>query len=341
MNRIPDSENAKRTGNASAACGMPEGARETDLLDSFSRAVQAVVDIVAPSVVSLAVELPSPNGRERGTGGGSGVVFAPDGYLLTNSHVASGAKSIRVTFADGETMPGTLVGDDPATDLAVVRAGASGLPHATLGDSGVVRPGQLVIAIGSPLGFESTVSTGVVSSPGRSLRSKAGRLIENVIQHTAPLNPGNSGGPLVDSRGHVVGINTAIIAGAQGIGFAVPSDTANWVLTRLMTKGKVERAWLGIAGSDRDVPRRAARHFGIHGPRALAVASVEPSGPAAAAGILKNDLIVAIEGRELSGVDDLLRFLTEWPVGREVTLDVIRGRERVPVRVVPGEAPSR
>jgi S1-C subfamily serine protease len=232
------------------------------------------------------------------------------------------------------------VGDDPATDLAVVRAGAAGLPHATLGDSGVVRPGQLVIAIGSPLGFESTVSTGVVSSPGRSLRSKSGRLIENVIQHTAPLNPGNSGGPLVDSRGRVVGINTAIIAGAQGIGFAVPSNTANWVLTRLMTKGKVERAWLGIAGSDRDVPRRAARHFGISVPRALAVASVDPDGPAAAAGILKNDLIVAIEGHDLSGVDDLLRFLTEWPVGREVTLDVIRGRERVPVKVVPREAPS-
>lgn len=321
-------------------CSLPPGAGETDLLDSFSRAVQGVVDVVAPSVVSLTVEHQASNGRDRG-GSGSGVVFAPDGYLLTNSHVVSGATSIRVTFADGETMAGTLVGDDPATDLAVVRAGAAGLPHAAFGDSGVMRPGQFVIAIGSPLGFESTVSTGVVSSPGRSLRSREGRLIENVIQHTAPLNPGNSGGPLVDSRGRVVGINTAIIAGAQGIGFAVPSNTAQWVVTRLMTRGKVERAWLGIAGSDRSVPRRAARHFGITVPRAMAVASLDPEGPAAAAGILKNDLILAIEGHELAGVDDLLRFLTEWPVGQEVTLDVIRGRERVPVRVVPREAPSR
>ncbi|HEY7728958.1 MAG TPA: trypsin-like peptidase domain-containing protein, partial [Candidatus Eisenbacteria bacterium] len=187
-----------------APCAVPDGASETELLDGFSRAVQRVVASVAPAVVSLAVEFRDARGRPRG-GSGSGVVIAPDGFLLTNSHVVSGARSIRASFADGETLEGVLVGDDPATDLAVVRAGGSGLPHATFGDSAAVRPGQLVIAIGSPLGFESTVSTGVVSSPARSLRSKEGRLIENVIQHTAPLNPGNSGGPLVDSRGRVVG----------------------------------------------------------------------------------------------------------------------------------------
>lgn len=320
----------------------PPDAAATAHLDDFSRAVQSVVDAISPAVVSLEVRLEGdgPNGRPRG-GSGSGVLFAPDGYLLTNSHVASGAREIRVTFADGETHLGTLVGDDPATDLAVVRAAVAGVPHAELREAPPLRPGELVVAIGSPLGFDATVSTGVVSSSARSLRSREGRLIDNVIQHTAPLNPGNSGGPLVDSRARVVGINTAIIAGAQGMGFAVSARTAHWVVTRLMTRGHVERSWLGLAGSDRGVPRRLTRHLGRAVDRAVAVASVDPDGPAAAAGLFRGDLLVAIGDTEIAGVDDLHRFLTDWPVGEPVQVEVVRGGERVPLTIVPAPLPSR
>ncbi len=321
-------------------CILPPGAPESGVLDAFSHAVRAVVDAVSPAVVSLEVRGVDARGRPRG-GSGSGVVFAPDGYLLTNSHVASDAREIRVTFADGETRIGTLVGDDPATDLAVVRTSGGGVPHARFQETGPLRPGELVIAIGSPLGFDASVSTGVVSSSARSLRSREGRLIDNVIQHTVPLNPGNSGGPLVDSRGRVVGINTAIIAGAQGIGFAVSAATAHWVVTRLMTRGRVERSWLGLAGSDRDVPRRLTRHLGRTLEGAVAVASVDPSGPAAAAGLFRGDLLVSIDGREIGSVDDLHRFLTDWPPGRPVDVDVVRGGERVPLTLVPAPLPSR
>jgi S1-C subfamily serine protease len=311
-------------------------ASDVELLDAYSRAVTTVVDAVAAAVVSIAIRKTAA----RGARGGSGVVIAPDGYVLTNSHVVHGASEHSVAFEDGEERSATLVGDDPATDLAVVRVEGSGLAHAVIGDSSRVRVGQLVVAIGNPLGSHSTVSTGVVSSPARALRSRTGRLVENIIQHTAPLNPGSSGGPLVDSRGHVVGINTAIIAMAQGIGFAVSSNTATWVVPQLLAGGRVRRAFLGIAGSDRGLPRRLARYHGLAAERAVEVAGVEEGGPAAAAGIREGDLVVSIEGRTVGGVDDLHRFLAEWPVGKPLAITVVRGREKEIRTVVPVETPS-
>lgn len=316
-----------------------ERAADVELLDAYSRAVTTVVDAVAPAVVSITVRGRGARGRGRG-GSGSGVVIAPDGYVLTNSHVVHGAEELTVTFEDGEERPATLVGDDPATDLALVRVDGSGLAHAVIGDSSRVRVGQLVVAIGNPLGFQSTVSTGVVSSPARALRSRDGRLIENIIQHTAPLNPGSSGGPLVDSRGHVVGVNTAIIAMAQGIGFAVSSNTATFVVPRLLQDGRVRRAFLGIAGSDRPLDRRLARFHDLEGERAVEVAGVEGGGPAARAGIREGDLIVAIEGKTVGGVDDLHRFLGDWPIGRALGLTVVRGREKEVRMVTPIETPG-
>jgi S1-C subfamily serine protease len=217
-------------------------ANDVELLDAYSRAVTTVVEHVAPAVVSIVVETRSRRQEPVFAGAGSGVVIAPDGYVLTNSHVVRGFESLNVRFMDGVTRVANLVGDDPPTDLAVIQVDASGLPYAVIGDSDSLKVGQVVIAIGNPLGFDSTVSTGVVSALGRALRSQDGRLIENMIQHTSPLNPGNSGGPLVNSRGQVVGINTAIIAMAQGIGFSIPSNTANRVVSQLLSHGKVQRA---------------------------------------------------------------------------------------------------
>jgi S1-C subfamily serine protease len=309
---------------------------DVELLDAYSRAVVNVVETVAPAVVSITLRRLA-NGAMRPAGSGSGVVIAPDGYILTNSHVVHGAAELEVTLAEGERRSAHLVGDDPSTDLALVRAEATGLPYAVVGDSSKLRVGQLVIAIGSPLGFESTVSSGIVSSPPRGLRSRDGRLIENVIQHTAPLNPGNSGGPLVDSRAQVVGINTAIIAMAQGIGFAVSSNTASWVVPQLLAQGRVRRAYLGIAGGDRVLSRRMQRYHSLANERAVHVASVERDGPADRAGIRQNDLVVAIDGREIAGIDDLHRFLSEWPIGKDLELGVVRGKERLALRLTPSE----
>jgi S1-C subfamily serine protease len=321
-------------------CIVPrEHAGDVELLDAYSRAVTSVVDAVSPAVVSVSVRQRTPSGGEGPRGSGSGILIAPDGYLLTNSHVVQGASSLEVMLADGESRPARLVGDDPSTDLALVRAVGDGMAHATLADSSL-RVGQLVIAIGSPLGFHSSVSTGVVSSPARALRGRDGRLIENVIQHTAPLNPGNSGGPLVDSRGVVVGINTAIIAMAQGIGFAVSSGTVRWVVPQLFAHGRVRRAWIGIAGGDCPVARSVARFHGLPLERAARVAGVEENGPAGRAGILPGDRIVAIDGTPVGGVDDLHRFLSEWPIGRAVSVTLLRGREKRDVQVVPGDVPG-
>ena len=235
-------------------------------------------------------------------------------------------------------MVATLIGADPFTDLAVIRAEASGLPFAILGDSTSLRVGQLIIAIGNPFGFQSSVSTGVVSALGRALRSQEGRLIENVIQHTAPLNPGNSGGPLVDSRGRVIGINTAIIALAQGIGFSIPSNTAKWVVSQLLTHGRVRRGYLGIAAQQQPLNRRLVRFYNLAKDYAVEVLSVHPLGPAGQAGMREGDLIVAINGQDVESVDDLHRFLSEWPIGQPMKLIVIRGSERMEMSVVPAEA---
>jgi S1-C subfamily serine protease len=259
---------AQRTAPLEAPQGPDAG-----LLDAYSQAVITVVDAVGPAVVSISVGKQQTRIWPQREGAGSGVVIAPDGYILTNSHVLDRARRVMTTFTDGTQVAASLVGKDPATDLAVVRAEASALPYASLGDSAALRVGQLVIAMGNPLGFQSTVTTGVVSALGRALRSREGRLIENIVQHTAPLNPGNSGGPLLDSRGHVVGVNTAIIMLAQGIGFAIPTNTARWVVSQLISHGRVKRGFLGIAGRGRPLNRRLVRFYGLDPSKGAALSS--------------------------------------------------------------------
>ena len=306
---------------------------DEDLLDAYSRAVIGVVDAVGPAVVSLGL-----SGERGPRGAGSGVAIAPDGYVLTNSHVVRGARGVEVGLTDGRRLPARIVGEDPSTDLAVVRAHASGLPFATLA-SQAPRPGQLAVAIGNPLGFESTVSAGVVSAVGRALRGRDGRLVENVIQHTAPLNPGSSGGPLVDVRGRVLGVNTAIIAMAQGIGFAIPAATASWVVPRLLAEGRVRRGWLGLAGRTRPVPRALARRLDLAA-SAVEVLQVVPGGPAEQAGVRVGDWIVRFAERPVASIDDLHRELTEWSTGRAAPLGVVRGESPLTVEIAPVEAPA-
>lgn len=311
---------------------------DEELLDAYSRAVIGVVDRVGPAVVSIGIKKRSRSRRERNEGTGSGVIIAPDGYVLTNNHVVEGANEIEVNLTDGSAFSAQVVGADPATDLAVVRVGGNGLPTAQLGDSGKLRVGQLVIAIGNPLGFQNTVSSGVVSALGRALRGQSGRLIENVIQTDVPLNPGNSGGPLVDSRGRVVGINTAIISMAQGISFAVPIDTAKWIVGELLTRGKVRRAYLGLAGQTRPIGRRTQRLFELSGSTAVEVISVEPNGPAHRAGLLERDLIVSVDGESIGAVDDIHRLLAGQTAGTIFSLTILRNGQRRELKVIAGEA---
>ncbi len=315
-------------------------ASDTDLemLDAYSRAVVSVVDSVGPAVVSISAGNQLDGSEADRAGAGSGVVIAPDGYILTNEHVVHNANKLTVRLTDGASVSATVIGRDAATDLAVIRADASYFPCSTLGGSDRLRVGQLVIAMGNPFGFQSTVSTGVVSALGRALRSTQGRLIENIIQHTAPLNPGNSGGPLVDSTGKVVGINTAIIAIAQGIGFAIPGHTARWVVSQILTHGRVRRGFLGIAGRQQPLDRRRVRFHQLNKNHAVEVLSVEPHSPAEHAGLRVKDLIVAINQVAVESVDDLYRFLSEWPIGQPVEIDVIRGQKRRMHVITPEEA---
>jgi len=319
---------------------IPSDTSHAELLDAYSRAVIAVVGTVGPAVVSISVGRKSRGDGPEQAGAGSGVIIAPDGYIITNSHVVNKAKRLTATLADGTSLTVTRVGADPATDLAVIRANASGLPCATLGDSSLLTPGQLVIAIGNPFGFQSTVSAGVVSALGRALRSLDGRLIENIIQHTAPLNPGNSGGPLVDSRGRVVGINTAIIMMAQGIGFSIPSDTVKWVASQLLAHGRVRRGFLGIAARQRPLDRRLVRFYHLPQERGVEVLSANQGDPADRAGVREGDIIVAMDGKTVASVDDLHRLLSEWPIGASVALTIIRGVDRIEIEVSPTEAES-
>ena len=307
------------------------------VLDAYSAAVVTVAERVGPSVVNIAIEKDvTAQGRDGQRvytipGGGSGVVIAPDGYILSNSHVVHDAKHLEVTLADGRTLPVRVIGDDAATDLAVIQTTAGGLPAARLGDSESLKPGQLVIAIGNPLGFQATVTAGVVSALGRSLRSSNGRLIENVIQTDAALNPGNSGGPLVDSHGRVVGINTAIIQSAQGICFAVPVNTARWVAGLLINEGRIRRAFLGVTAESRPIHVRVAREYGLPSAIAVGVVAVAEKSPAEAAGIMAGDVITHLGDRPLSGVDDLQGFLGQAEIGSTVPLRLLR-------RYVPIEA---
>jgi S1-C subfamily serine protease len=321
---------------ASAGVDRPGGFDEGEVLDSYSRAVVSVVEHVGPAVVSIAAGTRRPG---RSAGVGSGVIFTPDGYILTNSHVVHEATDLSVTLTDGATLGATLVGSDPATDLAVIRANGSGLPVAPFGESASLRVGQLVVAIGNPFGFQSTVSAGVVSAVGRSFRSATGRLIENIIQTDVALNPGNSGGPLVDARARVVGINTAIIRAAQGISFAIPIDSAQRVTSELLAHGRVRRAYLGIVGQARPVDRLVAHRHALSTAEVVEIVSVEPSGPAAVAGLREGDLVVALNERPVRTVDDMHRVMVGWPFGNALKIGVIRGDRRFDVAVVPVEAP--
>lgn len=311
---------------------------DTGILDAYSHAMTSVVDAVGPAV--LRVETHGRAGKPSGSG--SGVAITPDGLVLTNAHVVEGARAVRLMDAEGRFMEARMLGVDADTDLALLRAGAArNLPHAALGDSKMLRRGQLVVAIGNPLGFESTVTAGVISALGRSLRARNGRLIEDVIQTDAALNPGNSGGPLVSSRGEVIGINTAVIRGAQGICFAVAVNTAQFVLSELIQHGRVRRGYIGVSGQTAAVPRRHALNAGIDNASGAMISALEQNGPAAQAGLMSLDTIVRVDGHSVTGVDDLIRLLNHERIGSDLDIEVLRrGTLRV-LTVRPQERPAQ
>lgn len=318
---------------------------DVPLLDAYSCAVTAAVERVSPSVVNVEVhQAVRPAGgrtrngepRER-RGGGSGFVFTPDGLILTNSHVVHNATRIEVTVSDGARVPAHTVGDDPATDLAVIRIDASNLQAVQLGDSQQLRPGQMAIAIGNPYGFQSTVTAGVISALGRSLRSSSGRLIEDVIQTDAALNPGNSGGPLVDSQGHVIGVNTATILPAQGICFSIGINTAKFVASRLLRDGRIRRSYIGVSAQTVPIHRRIVRFYNLPKETGVVVVGVEPNSPAHTSGLREGDVIVALDEKPVAGVDDLHRLLTDAQVGVRCTLTIIRHTERLTLFISPEE----
>jgi S1-C subfamily serine protease len=298
------------------------------LLDAYSSAVIQAVDAVGPAVVKI----------EAGRGGGSGVLFTPDGLILTNSHVVDGAGALTVVMPEGRSMRADLVGHDADTDLAVVRVDGSSLPWATLGDSRLVRVGQVAIAIGNPYGFHHSVTAGVVSALGRSLRAKSGRLMDDIIQTDAALNPGNSGGPLVTTGGEVMGINTATILPAQGLCFAIASNTARFVASRLIRDGRMRRSYIGMAGQTVPIPRAVARANQLAVTSGVFVVSVEPSSPAQAAGLRDGDVVLAFAGEPVTGLDDLHRLLTDERIGAAEPLTILRSAERRTLTVVPDES---
>jgi S1-C subfamily serine protease len=306
---------------------------EAEALDAYSHVVVQVAERLRPAVVNLR--------RGRGQGTGSGVLFTPDGLLLTNHHVIRGGDRVTIRLADGRQIGGRVVGADPWSDLAIVRADGDGLPHAELGDSARLRVGQLVVAIGSPLGFESTVTAGVISALGRTLRSITGHLVDNVIQTDAALNPGNSGGPLVDSRGRVIGINTAVVQPAQGLCFAIPINIAKHIVPQLLQHGRVVRGYLGLHGRSVPLPRDAVRRHGLTQTEAVEVVDVETGGPADAAGIQEEDLIVSLGDLPATSVDELHKLLTQLPVGVPATVVLLRGERRFERMVVPDEYPRQ
>ena len=308
------------------------------LLDAYSRAVTQVVDEVGDAVVRVDVR----DDKRRRAGSGSGVVVASDGLILTNSHVVSGQHRVELALTDGRRLGGRMIGDDPDTDLALVRTEEPvRLKSARLGDSKRLRRGQLAVAIGNPLGFESTVTAGVVSAFGRSMRSATGRLIDDIIQTDAALNPGNSGGPLVSSAGEVIGINTAVIQGAQGICFAVASNTASHVLGELVRHGRVRRAFLGLSVDQVTIARRIQIAHGLSQERCVAIASLSPNGAAQEGGLSRGDRILSLDGAKVTGADDLLRLLNADRIGRTVPVEVLRGTEKLRIWVMPSERPPR
>jgi S1-C subfamily serine protease len=301
--------------------------KDVELLDAYSRAVIDAVDRVGPSVVKVDVRGGAERPRSRRVpdgGSGSGFIFTPDGLILTNSHVVAAGSEVSVSLTDGRVLGTDIVGDDPHTDLAVLRVTAPDLKAAPLGNSATLRPGQLVIAIGNPFGFQHTVTTGVVSALGRSLRARTVRLMENLIQTDAALNPGNSGGPLVTSRGEVVGVNTAVILGGQGIAFAVPINTAAWVISCLLKDGRVRRSYLGVAGQDVEIPRRLVREHTLPRERGMSLTAVTPKSPADEAGLRAGDVLIDFGGMPIGGAEDLVRLLTDSTIGVATPIRVLR-----------------
>ncbi len=315
---------------------------DSSLLDAYSNAVVSAAEKVSPSVAKI--EVTQTAGRARNGeprerhGGGSGFVFTPDGLVLTNSHVVHDASRIELSLPDGRRFPAHLIGDDPATDLAVVRIDAPNLSAVTFGDSQSLRVGQLAIAIGNPYGFQYTVTAGVVSALGRSLRSYSGRMIDDVIQTDASLNPGNSGGPLVSSDGSVIGVNTATIMGAQGLCFAIGINTAKFVASKLLQQGRIRRAYIGVEAQTVPLHRRIVRFYDLQKETGVIVLASESGSPAQKAGLREGDVIVAFRSQPVAGVDDLHRLLTETQVGIRSSLTVLRGTERLELEIIPGES---
>jgi S1-C subfamily serine protease len=315
-------------------------ANDSALLDAYSQAVVSAAERVSPAVVKIDVHKRAARGAEA-RGSGSGFIFTPDGLILTNSHVAGGASRIDVTLSDGQRFDADLIGDDPHTDLAVIRISALKLATAALGSSRAVRVGQLTIAIGNPYGFECTVTAGVVSALGRSLRAQSGRLIDDVIQTDAALNPGNSGGPLVNSSAEVIGVNTAIIMPAQGICFATAIDTAKVVVSQLLRHGRVRRGYIGVAGQNAPLARRLVRYFDLPVESGVRVVSIEPDSPAATAGLEEGDVIVAWDGKPIAGIDALHRLLTEQYLGASVEATVLRRSQKLTLAMRPTELTTK
>ncbi len=323
-----------------AASGQPLLAAPNDanLLDAYSRTVIGALERVQPAVVFVEVERVAADGKTRPGGSGSGFIVTPDGYLMTNSHVVHQASKIRVTLADGSRYDAVIVGEDPHSDLAILRIGSSAaLPHVELGESATLRVGQIAIAVGNPLGLAQTVTTGVVSALGRSLRASSGRMIYDVIQTDAALNPGNSGGPLVDSAGRVVGVNTAIISGAQALSFATAIDTAKWVMMQIFTVGRVRRAYIGVAGVAVPVPRKVQRFFDLAQTQGVRLVEVVKAGPAYSGGLRADDTILTIDRTPVTNVDSLQRMLDASRIDRVIDVNVLRGNRLIDVQVTPVE----
>lgn len=317
------------------------------LLDAYSEAVISVVDKVSPAVVNIDVQKQLRTRRRNNRsvtevhGNGSGFIFTKDGYILTNSHVVHNATKLEVTLSDGRRFSAELIGDDPDTDIAVIRIHAPNLVAVQLGDSQSLRAGQLAIAIGNPYGFQTTVTTGVISALGRSFRSRSGRLIDNIIQTDAALNPGNSGGPLVTSHGEVIGINTAVIMSAQGICFAVPINTAKMILTPLIKDGKIRRGYIGIGGQNVPLPRRVVLFHELSVESGVLVISIENDSPAQQAGLVEGDVIVGINNQPIASIDDLHKLLTHDQVEVRSPLTILRRSEKLVLDIIPQESPAR
>src|SRR5437588_7284239 len=337
----------KEASEPQRAAAEPLAHTDDDAMDVYSRAVITAADKVSPSVVYIEVEQrvskrrPNiPRMPQERLGSGSGFIFTPDGFILTNSHVVHGAKKIEVTLADGHKHQADLIGDDPDTDLAVIRINAPNLVPAQLGEAQRIRVGQLVIAIGNPYGFQYSVTAGVVSALGRSLRAQSGRLMDAVIQTDAALNPGNSGGPLVNSRGEVIGVNTAMILPAHGICFATSIDTAKFVASRLIRDGKVSRSYIGLAGQNVPLPRRIVRYYNLAVESGILVVSFEGDSPARKGGVREGDIIIGFDDHPTGGIDDLHKLLSEDLIGHKSSLVVIRGTEKLRLEVIPEESQS-